>query len=63
MSDPNVIYAETLKNLKLTYTSNSNQERSQAEKNLVEMEKEIFKNFNMILRNLSLDQNVDGDIF
>jgi len=63
MSDPNVIYAETLKNLKLTYSSNSNQERSQAEKNLVEMEKEIFKNFNMILRNLSLDQNVDGEIF
>ena len=63
MSDPNVIYAETLKNLKLTYSSNSNQERSQAEKNLVEMEKEIFKNFNMILRNLCLDQNVDGEIF
>lgn len=60
MSDPNVIYGETLKNLKLTYTSKSSQERLQAEKNLVEIEKEIFRNFNMILRNLSLDQNVDG---
>ncbi len=60
MSDPNVIYGETLKNLKLTYTSKSNQDRLQAEKYLVEMEKEIFRNFNMILRNLSLDQNVNG---
>ena len=60
MSDPNVIYGETLKNLKLTYTSKSNQERAQAEKNLIQMEKEIFRNFNMILRNLSLDENVDG---
>lgn len=60
MSDPNVIYIETLKNLKLTYTTKSNEERVQAEKNLVQLEKEIFKNFNMILRNLSLDENVDG---
>jgi len=60
MSDPNVVYAETLQKLKLTYSSKSNEERVQAEKHLELMEKEIFRNFNMILRNLSSDQNVDG---
>jgi len=60
MSDQNIIYAETLKNLKITYTAKSNEERLKAEKNLIQMEKDLFKNFNIILRNLSLDQNIDG---
>ena len=63
MSDPNLIYTETLRNLKLTYTSTKNEERQLAEKNLIELEKNIFMNFNMILRNLSLDPNVDGILF
>ncbi len=62
MSDPSIIYEETLKNLKSTYTCKNNEERLQAEKKLALLEKEIFRNFNMFLRNLSIDKNVDGNL-
>ena len=60
MSDSNLIYSKTIENLKLTYNSKNNEERLQAEETLKLLEKEIFLNFNLILRNLSVDPQIDG---
>lgn len=63
MAEAMMIYSETLRNLKITYTTTNNEERKQAEKTLKGLEKDIFINFHFILSNLSVDPNLDSKIF